>query len=175
MLCSEPGAASSSFCWPLTHREQFSASVFHQVIYRIQSTCPRVIRSEFSVNQCKIRWVRGKIGKSLCIQAARVNGILQYTGVKPMCESFSLLLLFLPAADLPAPLPPAAGSAAAEAKLQGQQIFSSQRQVSLTPPPPPHLPLYPPFSACFLSLSDVDITKPQQSRNKNSFSFQNQF
>lgn len=45
--------------------------------------------------------------------------------------------LFLLAADLPAPLSPAAGSAAAEAKLQGQQVFSSQRQVSATPLPPP--------------------------------------
>lgn len=52
-------------------------------------------------------------------------------------SSLLFLLLFVPAADLPAPLPPAAGSAAAEAQLQRQQVLSSQRQVSLTPPPPP--------------------------------------
>lgn len=45
--------------------------------------------------------------------------------------------LFVPAADLPAPLPPAAGSAATAAQLQGQQVLPSQRQVSLTTPPPP--------------------------------------
>ena len=45
----------------------------------------------------------------------------------------TLTLLFLsspPAADLPAPLSPPAGSAAASDQLQRKQILSPQRQVS---------------------------------------------
>lgn len=62
--------------------------------------------------------------------------------------SSSVCLSFLPAADLPAPLPPPAGSAAAEAKLQGEQILSSQvsptRSSSIHPS---ILPLLPPSSS----------------------------
>lgn len=79
-------------------------------------------------------------------------------------------LLFLPAADLPAPLPPPAGSAAAEAQLQREQILSSQRQVSLTPPAlsPQLHPIYPSSTLHPPPPPPpTDTTKPQQSQTKS--------